>query len=129
MEPLPPPRRRRRPEPAREPPRSLGRQILDALELSGPSGWWGLGLVLGVLVIGFGPLLLLALLDVSGPTRKALVALGPVSICLGFAILVGVCARRYGKALGWSRRQAWLLMAMFVGLGLLGGLGLWFGEA
>ncbi|QSQ27971.1 hypothetical protein JY651_03815 [Pyxidicoccus parkwayensis] len=99
------------------------------MELSGPSGWGGLGIALAILVIGFGPLLLLAVLDVSGTARKALVALGPMGICVGLALLVLWCARRYGEALGWTRRQAWLLAGMFLGMGLLGGLGLWLGEA
>jgi hypothetical protein len=98
------------------------------MELSSPQGWLGLGLVLVLLVIGFGPLLLLAVLDVSGPARRALVALGPVGICLGLAGLVLVCGYRFGESLGWSRRQTWSLAALFVGLGLLGGLGLWLGE-
>lgn len=119
--------RRRGEAPA--PPRSWWRQVLDELELSDARGWLALALVLGVLVVGFGPLLLLGLLDVSGPSRRALVALGPVGICLGFAALVLVCGYRYGQALGWSRRQTWGLVALFVGLGLLGGLGLWLGEA
>ncbi|MBJ6759692.1 hypothetical protein JGU66_02880 [Myxococcaceae bacterium JPH2] len=98
------------------------------MELSNPEGLKGFLLVVGLLVVGFGPLLLLAVLDVSGPLRKALVALGPVSICLGFAGLVLVCGYRYGAALKWSRRQTWGLAALFAGLGVLGGLGLWFSE-
>ncbi|RKH69022.1 hypothetical protein [Corallococcus llansteffanensis] len=124
---LPPtaPRRRREPQ---EPPRSWWWRLLDFLELSSPETWWGLGLVFGLLVVGFWPLLLLAVLDVSGTTRKVLVALGPVSICLGFAGLILVCGYRYGESLRWSRRQTWGLAALFLGLGLLGGLGLWFSE-
>jgi hypothetical protein len=99
------------------------------MDLSSPESLKGLGLVLVLLVIGFGPLLLLAVLDVSGTARKALVALGPVSICLGFAALVLVCGYRYGELLKWSRRQTWTLAALFVGMGLLGGLGLWFSES
>ncbi|RJS26163.1 hypothetical protein DRW03_06820 [Corallococcus sp. H22C18031201] len=118
--------RRREPH---APPRSWWRQVLDFLELSSPEGQKGLALVVGLLVVGFGPLVLLAVLDVSGPLRKLLVALGPVSICLGFAGLVLVCGYRYGEALKWSRRQTWGLAVMFVGLGLLGGLGLWFSES
>lgn len=112
-----------------EPPRSWWRRFLDFMELSDPETLKGLGLVLVLLVIGFGPLLLLAVLDVSGTARKALVALGPVSICLGFAGLVLVCGYRYGELLKWSRRQTWTLAALFVGMGLLGGLGLWFSES
>lgn len=125
--PPPHPRPKRRRE-LREPPRTWWQQVLDVLELSGPQGVRGLGLALGLLVIGFWPLLLLAVLDVSGPARKALVALGPVSICLGLSGLVLGCGLRYGDALGMSRRQTWLLAALFTGLGLLGGLGLWFSE-
>ncbi|MCY1023470.1 hypothetical protein [Pyxidicoccus sp. MSG2] len=112
-----------------EPPRSWWWRFLDFMDLSSPESLKGLGLVLVLLVIGFGPLLLLAVLDVSGTARKALVALGPVSICLGFAGLVLVCGYRYGELLKWSRRQTWTLAALFVGLGLLGGLGLWFSES
>lgn len=123
--PAPRPRRRRE---LRAPPRPWWLQVLDVMELSSPQGWLGLGLVLVLLVIGFGPLLLLAILDVSGPTRRVLVALGPVGICLGLAGLVLVCGYRLGESLGWSRRQTWSLAALFAGLGLLGGLGLWLGE-
>ncbi|WP_223757387.1 hypothetical protein [Myxococcus sp. RHSTA-1-4] len=119
------PRRRREPQ---EPPRSWWWQFLDFMELSSPEGLKGLGLVLGLLVIGFWPLLLLAVLDVGGTARKVLVALGPVSICLGFAGLVLVCGYRYGEALGMSRQKTWALAVLFLGLGLLGGLGLWFSE-
>ncbi|WP_163995669.1 hypothetical protein [Pyxidicoccus caerfyrddinensis] len=112
-----------------EPPRSWWQRFLDYMDLSSPESLKGLGLVLVLLVIGFGPLLLLAVLDVSGTARKALVALGPVSICLGFAALVLVCGYRYGELLKWSRRQTWTLAALFVGMGLLGGLGLWFSES
>ncbi|WP_343073600.1 hypothetical protein [Pyxidicoccus fallax] len=111
-----------------EPPRSWWRQFLDFMELSTPEGRGGLALLLVLLVVCFGPLLLLALLDVSGTARKALVALGPVSICLGLAGLVLVCGYRYGDALKWSRGQTWGLAALFLGMGLLGGLGLWFSE-
>ena len=111
-----------------EPPPSWWRQVLDFLELSSPEGRGGLALALGLLVIGFWPLLLLALMDVRGTARKVLVALGPVSICLGLAGLVLVCGYRYGEALKWSRRQTWGLAALFLGLGLLSGLGLWFSE-
>ncbi|MFP2925686.1 hypothetical protein ACLESO_10785 [Pyxidicoccus sp. 3LG] len=124
---MPPTAPRRRHEP-QEPPRSWWRQFLDFMELSSPEGQWGLGLVLGLLVIGFWPLLLLAVVDVSGTPRKLLVALGPVSICLGLAGLVLVCGYRYGESLRWSRRQTWGLAALFLGMGLLGGLGLWFSE-
>nr|WP_255203624.1 hypothetical protein [Myxococcus sp. AM011] len=99
------------------------------MELDSPEGRWGLGLVLGLLVIGFWPLLLLALMDVSGTPRKVLVALGPASICLGLALLILVCGHRYGESLRWSRRQTWGLAALFLGLGLLGGVGLWFSES
>jgi hypothetical protein len=84
--------------------------------------------VLGLLVIGFWPLLLLAVMDVSGTPRKLLVALGPVSICLGFAVLVLWCGHRYGESLRWSRGQTWGLAALFLGMGLVGGVGLWFSE-
>ncbi|MFE8597708.1 hypothetical protein KYC5002_19670 [Archangium violaceum] len=119
------PRRRREPQ---APPPSWWRQVLDFLELDSPEGRRAFGLVFGLLVIGFWPLVLLAVMDVSGTPRKALVALGPVSICLGFAVLVLVCGYRYGESLKWSRRQTWGLAALFLGMGLLGGLGLWFSE-
>jgi hypothetical protein len=119
-----PPRRR---EP-REPPRSRWQRFLDYTELSEPETVKGIGLVLGLLVVGFWPLLALAVLDVSGARRKLLVALGPVSICLGLAALVLVCGHKYGEALKWSRRQTWTLAALFLGMGLLSGLGLWFSE-
>ncbi|WP_240356836.1 MULTISPECIES: hypothetical protein [Myxococcus] len=117
------PRRRR------EQHRSGWMKFLDFMELDSPEGRWGLGLVLGLLVIGFWPLLLLALMDVSGTPRKVLVALGPASICLGLALLILVCGHRYGESLRWSRRQTWGLAALFLGLGLLGGVGLWFSES
>ncbi len=98
------------------------------MELSSPEGRRALGLVLGLLVIGFWPLLLLAVMGVGGTARRMLVALGPVSICLGFAGLILVCGYRYGELLRWSRRQTWALAALFLGMGLLGGLGLWFSE-
>jgi len=98
------------------------------MELSGPEGSWSVGLVVGLLVIGFWPLLLLAVLDVSGTPRKLLVAAGPMSICMGLAVLILVCGYRYGESLNWSRRQTWALAALFLGLGLLGGLGLWLSE-
>ena len=98
------------------------------MELSGPEGKWSLGLVLALSVIAFWPLALLAVLDVGGTARKLLIAAGPVSICMGFAALVLLCGYRYGKSLGWTRTQTWGLVAMFLGLGLLGGLGLWFSE-
>lgn len=120
------PRNRREPE---EPPRSWWWHVLDFLELSSPEGRWGVGLVLGLLVIGFWPLVLLAVLDVSGTARKVLVALGPASICLGFAALILICGYRYGEALRWSRRQTWGMAVLFLGLGLLGGLGLWLSES
>ncbi|MCP3143112.1 hypothetical protein [Pyxidicoccus xibeiensis] len=119
------PRRRREPQ---EPPRTWWWRLLDFMDLASPESQKGLALVLGVLVVGFGPLLLLAVLDVSGTARRALVALGPVSICLGFAALVLVCGYRYGEQLKWSRRQTWGLAALCLGMGLLGGLGLWFSE-
>lgn len=124
---MPPTAPRRRREPL-EPPRSRWRQFLDFMELSSPEAVKGLGLVLGLLVVGFWPLLLLGVLDVSGTPRKLLVALGPVSICLGLAVLVLVCGYRYGELLRWSRRQTWGLAALFLGMGLLGGLGLWLSE-
>lgn len=120
------PRRRREPQ---DPPRSRWQQFLDYTELSEPETVKGIGLVLGLLVIGFWPLLLLAVVDVSGTPRKLLVALGPASICLGLAVLILVCGHRYGEALKWSRRQTWTLAALFLGMGLLGGLGLWFSES
>ncbi|ABF93094.1 hypothetical protein MXAN_6154 [Myxococcus xanthus DK 1622] len=116
------------PQRHREPPRSWWTRFLDFMELSSPEGRWGLGLVLGLLVIGFWPLLLLAVLDVSGTPRKVLVALGPASICLGFALLILVCGYRYGESLRWSRAQTWGLAALFLGMGLAGGAGLWFSE-
>jgi hypothetical protein len=125
MPPASPQRRRERPAP--ESP-SLWGQLLDALELSGPGTWKVLGFVLGGLVVGFGPLLLLAFLEVDGTARRGLIALGPVNICLGLAALTWVCGRKYGEALSWSRQQTWMLVGMFVILGLLGGLGLWFGA-
>ncbi|MCP3097903.1 hypothetical protein LZ198_03325 [Myxococcus sp. K15C18031901] len=120
-----PPRRR---EPL-EPPRTRWQRFWDFMELSTPQAWGGLGLVFGLLVVGFWPLVLLAVLDVSGTPRKALIATGPASICLGFALLVLVCGYRYGESLKWSRRQTWSLAVMFLGMGLLGGLGLWFSES
>lgn len=120
------PRRHRAPQ---ESPRSWRARFLDFMELDSPEGRWGLGLVVGLLVIGFWPLLLLAVLDVSGTPRKLLVALGPASICLGLALLILVCGHRYGESLRWSRRQTWGLAALFLGLGLLGGVGLWFSES
>lgn len=123
-----PPPRPQRPRKPPEPPRSWWRQFLEFMELSSPQELWGLGLVLVLLVIGFGPLLLLALLDVSGTARKVLIALGPVSVCLGLAGLILVCGYRYGESLKWSRQQTWGLAALFLGMGLLGGLGLWFSE-
>ncbi|NTX63590.1 hypothetical protein HUA74_23320 [Myxococcus sp. CA051A] len=118
----------RRREPL-EPHRSWWSRFLDFMELDSPEGRWGLGLVVGLLIIGFWPLLLLAVLDVSGTPRKVLVALGPASICLGLALLILVCGHRYGESLRWSRGQAWGLAALFLGLGLLGGVGLWFSES
>ncbi len=120
-----PSRRRREPQ---EPPRSWWWRILDFMELTSPEGLRGFLLVLGLLVVGFWPLVLLAVMDVSGTARKALVALGPASICLGFAALILVCGYRYGELLKWSRRQTWGLAVLFLGMGLLGGLGLWFSE-
>ena len=120
-------RQRRRERPDSGPP-SLWAQVLDVLELSGPGTWRVLGLVLGVLAVGFGPLLLLAVLDVGGTARRGLIALGPVGICLGLAALTWGCGRRYGEALGWTRRQVWMLVGMFAALGLLSGLGLWLGA-
>ncbi|AGC48618.1 hypothetical protein MYSTI_07346 [Myxococcus stipitatus DSM 14675] len=99
------------------------------MELSSPEGMRGLGLMMGLLVIGFWPLVALGVLDVSGSARKALVALGPVTICLGFSVLILVCGYRYGESLRWSRRQTWGLAALFLGLGALAGLGLWFSES
>ena len=124
MPPTAPPRRH---EP-QEPPPSWWRRLLDFLELSNPEALKGVGLVVGLLVIGFWPLLLLAVLDVRDTERKMLVALGPASICLGFAGLILVCGHRYGELLRWSRRQTWALAVLFLGLGLLGGVGLWFSE-
>lgn len=98
------------------------------MELSTPEGVRGLWLVLGVLVAGFWPLVALGVLDVSGTARKALIALGPVTICLGFSVLILFCGHRYGESLRWSRRQTWGMAALFLGLGVLGGLGLWFSE-
>ncbi|CAM3055313.1 hypothetical protein [Corallococcus soli] len=124
---MPPTAPRRRREPV-EPPRSWWFQVLDFLELTSPEGRRAYVLVVGLLVVGFWPLALLAALDVSGTPRKALVALGPVSICMGLAALILVCGHRYGESLRWSRRQTWGMAALFLGLGLLGGLGLWFSE-
>ncbi len=121
-----PPRRRRARSVSESP--SLWAQVLDVLELSGPGGWRVLALVLGVLAVGFGPLLLLAFMDVEGTARRALIALGPVGICLGLAALTWECGRRYGESLGWTRQQVWMLVGLFSSLGLLGGLGLWFGA-
>ncbi|WP_233278074.1 hypothetical protein [Myxococcus stipitatus] len=112
-----------------EPPRSRWHRFLDFMELSSPEGMRGLGLMMGLLVIGFWPLVALGVLDVSGSARKALVALGPVTICLGFSVLILVCGYRYGESLRWSRRQTWGLAALFLGLGALAGLGLWFSES
>jgi hypothetical protein len=103
--------------------------VLDVTELSGPQCVRGLGLAVELLVIGFWPLLLLAVLDVSGTARKVLVALDPVSIYLGLSGLVLWCGFRYGDAIGMSRRQTWLLAALSTALGLLGGVGLWFSES
>lgn len=119
------PRRHREPQ---EPPHSRWQRFLDFMELSNPETLRGIGLVLGLLVIGFWPLLLLAFMDVSGTPRKLLVALGPASICLGLAGLVLVCGYRYGESLKWSRGQTWGLAALFLGMGLLGSVGLWFSE-
>lgn len=98
------------------------------MDLSSPEGSRGFWLVLGLLVVGFWPLLLLAVMDVSGTARRLLVALGPVSICLGFVALILWCGYRYGELLRWSRRQTWGLAVLFLGMGLLGGVGLWFSE-
>jgi hypothetical protein len=119
---------RRRREPQAPEPRSLWGQLLDVLELSGPGTLRVLGFVLGILAVGFGPLLMLAFLDVGGTARRGLIALGPVGICAGLAALTWVCGHRYGEALGWTRRQLWGLVVSFVVLGLLGGLGLWLGA-
>jgi len=124
---VPPTAPRRRHEPQGPPP-SRWQRFLDFTELSNPETLRGVGLVLGLLVIGFWPLLLLAVMDVSGTPRKLLVALGPVSICLGFAALILWCGHRYGESLRWSRRQTWGMAALFLGMGLLGGVGLWFSE-
>ncbi|MCE9669893.1 hypothetical protein LY474_19015 [Myxococcus stipitatus] len=124
MHPIPPHRRRA----PMDPPRSRWHRFLEFMELSTPEAWKGLALVFGLLVVGFWPLVLLAVMDVSGTPRKALIATGPASICMGFAGLVLVCGYRYGESLKWSRGQTWGLAALFLGMGLLGGLGLWFSE-
>ncbi|WP_245772567.1 hypothetical protein [Myxococcus fulvus] len=113
----------------REPPQGPWARFLDFMELTSPEGKWGWGLVLGLLVIGFWPLALLGVLDVSGTSRKVLVALGPASICLGLALLVLVCGYRYGESLRMSRGKTWGLAALFVGMGLAGAAGLWFSES
>lgn len=114
--------------PSPEPPRGWWRRVVDYLELNTWEGRGAFWLVLAVLVVGFWPLGVLAVADVSGTARRMLVAAGPVSICLGFAVLILWCGHRYGEGLQWSRRQTWGLAVMFLGLGLLGGLGLWFSE-
>lgn len=110
------------------PPKSRWARFLDFMELSSPEGRGGLWITLGLLVFCFWPLVLLGVLDVSGTRRKLLIALGPAAICLGFAVLILFCGYRYGASLKWSRAQTWGLAALFLGMGLASGAGLWFSE-
>lgn len=120
-----------RASPPQRPPESTSwwAELLEALGFSGPGTWQTLVFIAVLLVVGFGPLLALAIFPVEGTARRVLVALGPVGVCLGLAALTLVCGVKYGNALGWSRRQITGLVGLFVTLGLLGGLGLWLSEA
>jgi hypothetical protein len=128
MTPVFPDEPQRLPETPKEPPRTWWRRIVEFMELDTWEGRGALWLVLGLVVIGFWPLVVLGVADVSGTARRMLIAAGPVSICLGFSLLILLCGYRYGEGLNWSRRQTWGMALLFLGLGLLGGVGLWFSE-
>lgn len=112
-------RQRRR---GRAAPQRPSSQLLDDLGL--PLSWPVIGLTVAVLLVGFGPLALASLLNITGAAGKLLVALGPALVCVCFAALTYVFGTRAAADLGWSRRRVWLLTVLFLFLGALAGWGL-----
>jgi hypothetical protein len=83
-----------------------------------------IGLILLVLLFGFGPLLLVGLFGAQGLGLKVLVAAGPLFVALAFAIMTYYFGTRYAPQTGMSQGRVWFLVALFVVFGLLMGWGL-----
>lgn len=114
--PRPPSRGRRAPPPASS-------RLLYELGLADLS-WQIVGFTAAVLALGFGPMLLAALLGAEGAVRRGLVALGPALVCLTFAALTWRYGMRHAAAMGRSKLDIGMLAAMFVALAGLAGWGL-----
>ena len=83
--------------------------------------WPVIGWSIGILALGFGPLLIAALIDAAGISLQLLVALGPMLVCLAFAGLTWKYGMSYASEMGRSKRGIWLLVALFVALAALVG--------
>jgi hypothetical protein len=81
-------------------------------------------LTLCILIIGFGPLLLLDGFNTEGLGRKVLAATGPVLVCLAFAVMTYFFGMRHADETGMSRQTIWAITILFVVLGILAGWGL-----
>ena len=86
-------------------------------------------MTLGLSLVVLGPMVLLEVLELSETAQARLAAIWVGGICLGFTALVLHLGLRHGEAMRMSRVKTWGVAAMFVTLGLLGGLGLWFSES
>ena len=86
--------------------------------------WPVIGLILLVLLFGFGPLLLIGMFGVQGLGLKVLVAAGPMLVALAFALMTYYFRMRYAPQMGMSQGRIWFLVAVFVVFGLLMGWGL-----
>jgi hypothetical protein len=104
----------------RRTPERAGNPILAELGWSDLS-WPVLGWSAALLALGFGPLLVATLIGVTGTSLKLLAALGPKLVFLAFAGLAWKYGMRYAPEMGRSKRQVWLLVAVFVArAGLVG---------
>lgn len=73
-------------------------------------------------VLAFSPLLAISIFELEGIALKLMAALSPVVVCLAFAIASYV----YGKRAQMEAFSLWMVVGMFVVLGLLAGVGLFF---
>lgn len=91
-------------------------------ELFPDFSWPAVGLTILILVLGFSPLLVIGLFELEGLALKLMAALSPVLVCAVFAIASYV----YGKRAEMEEFSLWMIVGMFVVLGGLAGVGLFF---
>jgi hypothetical protein len=91
-------------------------------ELFPDFSWPAVGLTILISALGLGPLLAISVFELEGLSLKLMAALGPVLVCAAFAIASYV----YGKRAQMEAFALWMIVGMFVVLGLIAGVALFF---